>query len=326
MPDRPAPDFVIRDILVEGSAAALISAPGVGKTFVALDMAMHIAAGYKWLEHEVKQMPVAYILAEGTGGIGKRVHAWRQHHQIAKGAKVGVGLWFWDKDIQLATDAGRRQLDGAMTQLEALIGARPGLVVIDTLARCFTGDENSVEAMSLFVGGVDVLRALGCTVLILHHTGHKKGRERGSTALRGAVDTMLFLESEAGAKLLLSCQKQRDAEHFDPVEMRMRSVELPSGETSCVIEDVPDSMRIMPPRWMAAVKKLGKFDGGATLADWMPETGLSRRVFFRMKKAAIDAGIIRELDGGKFGLVPKVEPETKEEEKPNGESEGEGEK
>src|SRR5438034_1345408 len=75
-------------------------------------------------------------------------------------------------------------------------GALGLLVGVDTLARCFVGgEENSAKDMGLFVAGLDRLRAAtGAAVLVVHHTGRESGRERGSTALSGAVDTLMVIE------------------------------------------------------------------------------------------------------------------------------------
>ena len=46
-----------------------------GKSFFALDMAFHVAAGVRWQEQRVKQGKVLYVAAEGGRGFSKRVKA-----------------------------------------------------------------------------------------------------------------------------------------------------------------------------------------------------------------------------------------------------------
>ena len=55
----------------------LFGKPGVGKSFLALDLAMSAAAGVPWLGKTTKQGDVVYICAEGTTGLKHRVRAWR---------------------------------------------------------------------------------------------------------------------------------------------------------------------------------------------------------------------------------------------------------
>ena len=50
------------------------------------------------------------------------------------------------------------QLLQLMEAIDA-VGAKPGLIVLDTLARCFGGgDENSTQDMSRFVSACDAIR------------------------------------------------------------------------------------------------------------------------------------------------------------------------
>ncbi|WP_165899107.1 AAA family ATPase [Rhodovulum steppense] len=78
----------------------------------------------------------------------------------------------------------------------------PALIVLDTLARNFgPGDENSTADMNRFVQTVDAMRGAypGCTVIVVHHTGHgDKSRTRGSAVLRAALDAEYRVEMKAG--------------------------------------------------------------------------------------------------------------------------------
>ena len=70
----PTPKFLLEPYIPLESLCVLFGESGVGKSFVALDMAMQIA------EHH----QVVYIAAEGQAGYLQRVEAWRQHHNKHK--------------------------------------------------------------------------------------------------------------------------------------------------------------------------------------------------------------------------------------------------
>jgi len=93
---------------------------------------------------------------------------------------------------------------------------QPELIVIDTLARNFgAGDENNTADMNVFIDHVDrhLREPYGCTVLIVHHTGHKnKERARGAMALKGGVDFEYRVEKETSLIAKVSCTKMKDAE------------------------------------------------------------------------------------------------------------------
>ncbi len=66
--------------------------------------------------------------------------------------------------------------------------------------------------------------------LIVHHTGKSGEDERGSSALRGAADTMVALKP-GGAGMRFTCEKQKDAAEFKPWDLHL----VESG-ASCAIE------------------------------------------------------------------------------------------
>lgn len=294
MATMSAPEYLIEDILVEGTAAALVGAAGAGKTFVALDMSFCVAAGVPWHGFKTRQGSVVYILAEGLGGLRQRVLAWRLDRGIPSG--VAVGVHFWDKAVQLAHFPSRHEFLVSLGEVKPA----PKLIVVDTLARCFVGkDENAAGDMGEFVQGIDTLRASGATVLVLHHEGHTTGRERGSTALRGAVDAMMYLcPGEAPNSVILASLKQREGETWDPIELRRRQVELPDETTSCVIDDAPAAILAasLPARWAEAVRVLEeKFPEGAETKEWQRATDLSKATFHRMRREVMARGFVEQI-------------------------------
>src|SRR5690625_6900970 len=78
-----AQPWVITDMVPAGGVVSLVGGSGVGKSFVAVDMACAIASGSEWLGYSVEQAgSVVYVAAEGGGGIDKRVLAWAQQHSM----------------------------------------------------------------------------------------------------------------------------------------------------------------------------------------------------------------------------------------------------
>jgi DNA-binding transcriptional ArsR family regulator len=62
-------------------------------------------------------------------------------------------------------------------------------------------------------------------VMLIHHTNKAETAERGSTALRGACDTMLGMRHLKTKNIyLLGIDKQRDAEEGEPITLDMRPV------------------------------------------------------------------------------------------------------
>src|SRR5262249_26457754 len=69
--------------LAVGTLATLTAKPGTGKTFVALDLALSVASGREWLDKfDVRRGMVVYVVAEGGGGVGMRLRAWKQARAV----------------------------------------------------------------------------------------------------------------------------------------------------------------------------------------------------------------------------------------------------
>lgn len=206
--------------------------PGVGKSFIALDMACCIATGDAWQGFPVKQGPVFYIAGEGHAGIRRRLKAWSVYRgQVPEKVMVSnTAVALTENDEVLAV----------IRTIKAMVKkvGEPALIVVDTLARNFGGrDENSNQDMGLFIHHMDRLKyELQTTILIVHHTGQvNKDRARGASALKGAVDIEHRVEAKAGRMIALLTTKMKDAEIPEPVFLKIHGVELGEIGNSAVV-------------------------------------------------------------------------------------------
>jgi RecA-family ATPase len=63
--DLPEPSWLIEGILAANAVVVLYGASAIGKTFVALSMALSVAAGHPWCGKPTKSGSVLYVAAEG---------------------------------------------------------------------------------------------------------------------------------------------------------------------------------------------------------------------------------------------------------------------
>ncbi|MFJ6852181.1 AAA family ATPase [Streptomyces sp. NPDC091271] len=216
-PARP----VLKGYLYRGTVARMYGASGSMKSFLALDIAVHVANGWDWHGHRVEAGPVVYIVAEGAAGVWKRGAAWQQHH----GKKIGPNLKFLPRPVQVTGT----EWDALVVACERL---RPVLVVLDTQARVTVGvDENSNTDMGEVVALVDRLKATtGACVWLVHHTGHNADRSRGASAVKGAMDTELSVKRDGKeldeTTVTLGVEKQKDAEELPDKVFQPRQVVL----------------------------------------------------------------------------------------------------
>lgn len=223
-------NHMVKGWLSRRGLSMLYGPSNAGKTFVALDMAMHIAAGKAWRGCRVNGGAVLYIAAEGGAGVLNRLAAFKRERPDMASAPftlLPVGL-----DLHGQGDA--------LAVCEIIPDAAPALVVVDTLARSMgIGDENTAKDAAMFVKNCDLIReATGAHVMVVHHTGKDEDRgARGSSALRAAVDTEISVTSEGE----IVCKKQRDMAYAEPLHFTLRSVTLGQDEdgdpvTSAVVE------------------------------------------------------------------------------------------
>src|SRR6266404_5432026 len=142
---RPRP--LVGSVISEGAVVVLYGPPGMGKTLVALDIALSVACGCPWLHHPVRRSGVVYVVGEARGPFGARVAAWQQTHgalaaewQGCREAEVDYSniRFLFDELLLLERDDTERFCTG----IEAA-GAdlRPGLIVLDTWACATAGAE-----------------------------------------------------------------------------------------------------------------------------------------------------------------------------------------
>lgn len=230
----PPPEPLIDEVLYRDTLAVLYGKPGSFKSFVALDLGMCIALGLPWQGREVRQGPVLYVAAEGGPGLGVRMAAWLSGTRVEAPSPEQFAVYPDPVDLR----------DPTQVQVVAAWAAkvRPALIVFDTVARSMPGgDENSTRDMGALIDGADRIRAAsGAAVLLVHHTGWAGEHERGSSALRGAVATVVKAEADDGAKVVTlrntpPAGKQRDAEPFGEIHLRADTVAVDGTPGSVVL-------------------------------------------------------------------------------------------
>ena len=76
------PQFLIEGIIPLQCFSAVVGPSYSFKTFIALDMALSVAAGLPFHGMDVKQGTVIYVNGEGRHGIMMRINAWCQSKSI----------------------------------------------------------------------------------------------------------------------------------------------------------------------------------------------------------------------------------------------------
>ncbi len=239
-----APDAhpLLEDYLDQGAMSVLYGESNSGKTFVAMDIAFHVAAGLPWNGKRTSQGSILYLAAEGGRGAQNRVLALKKKHKPHQlpFALAPCAANLFDSSADLKAVIGL--IRAAQRQSNQPIK----LVIIDTLSRVLAGgNENSSEDMTLFIENIDTIRrATTAHVMIVHHSGKDTSKgARGHSSLRAATDTELEIVDRT-----VLVRKQRDMEFAKPIGFELDTLTVGTnayGEdiTSCTVNYVDAEAR-----------------------------------------------------------------------------------
>ena len=230
--------YLIKGWLGSEQMSVLYGPSNVGKSFFALDMAFHIAAGKDWQGCKVKQGTVLYLATEGGNAFQNRVYALMQEHGLDN---VALAVRAAPVDL-LRPEADLKEIAGLCDEIAAEHGDIV-LIVIDTLSRAMAGgNENGPEDMTAFINNVDALRHYSKShAMTVHHSGKDTAQgARGHSSLRAATDTEIELENIDGLRMA-TATKQRDVEPKKPIAFSLKVHKLgddTDGDpvTTCTIE------------------------------------------------------------------------------------------
>lgn len=236
------PKWLIKGYLEEQSINLLYGASGGGKSFLALDWACCVATGKPWQDFKVKQGNVLYIAGEGRTGLAGRLKAWQIHHKLAI------------PNNTLMVSQSSFNIDMAEDLIyigNALANQKFSLIVIDTLNRNFTGDENLAKDIRNYIKGCEYLRDLfQATLLTVHHSGLTSDkRPRGSSALYAAMDSSYQLIEIDDIRGLVN-DKLKDGTPPKDINFKLEIVAIPdwidedgNPYSSCVLSKTHTELR-----------------------------------------------------------------------------------
>ena len=279
--------YLIDELIEHPALVLLFAPPSAGKSFCAIGWACCVATGTPWLGRETKQGSVFYLAGEGHAGLSRRLKAWELHsgYELAP-----APLFVSTIPAALMSAENVKEVIHAVQELTAVHG-NPALIVIDTYARNMGGgDESSNKDTGVFINNIDQMRyLLGCTVVLVHHSGHSATeRARGASALVAAMDASFQLEAEVDS-ICLSQKKSKESENIEPMFLKLMQVNLPEwldskGRTltSAVVVEIepppanigrspklPGQQQLALDSYIRAARSINSID--VNLEQWRPE-------------------------------------------------------
>ena len=197
--DGPPPiDWLVHGFLPRYAFLMWLSGEGVGKSFLAYDLAIAVSTGGFFLNFPCVQGPVLYFDEENAKSV-----VWERIYKIANGRNISDL-----SELHLARQhmVGRPVRDWVKDMEAECKRVQPALVVLDTYSSFYGPPTKGMENDSSMMKGL--LSALrwatirhGATLLVLHHIpkdGWGRTSPRGSGAIGGDVDGYWSLTNTKG--------------------------------------------------------------------------------------------------------------------------------
>jgi hypothetical protein len=216
-------EWLVHNLLGHGEASTMYGKPGDGKSVLAEDLGLHVAAGWPWHGRAVRRGGVLLIALERRKLVERRAIAFRQKHDIRDLPFAIVGGVY---DFRDKRNVG--SIIAIARQVELTIGEPLVLIVIDTLSRALCGgDENSPKDMGAIVTATGLLQqGTGAHIMWIHHIPiDGTERMRGHGALLGAMDTTISVVKAHTARTA-TVIKANDSEEGEQVAFTLDSVPI----------------------------------------------------------------------------------------------------
>jgi RecA-family ATPase len=300
------PPELVRGILYKGTRGVLAGPSKLGKSHVALDIAVSVATGTPWLTWEAAKGTVLYLNYE----IMEAVFAERVRSVKAAKIEQYGDLDFSNFDIWTLRGTKVRPIERIIKDLLCTDGRAYSLIVIDPLYRALgAGRESDPRAVEKLAGLLEELaKRKGTAVLLVHHypKGKQDGKSlldrfAGSGTLTRDLDTAIGLaehEEKNCVKMEFSFRNFPDHPAIVLERQLARFVIREDLDSSAV--DAKDDVETED-RGETLLELLGT--DGLITSKWQElaaqEHGIPRATFFREKKRLVKAGKVKQEEKSK---------------------------
>lgn len=222
----PAERWVVKDLIPFGTITALTGESNSYKTFFTQSMAASVIAGSAFLGHFETTKGKVLVIDE------------ENHRKHIKERYESLGISATSDIVFLSQEGIRIDEPEHIAKLRELLNKeKPSLVILDSLVRLHSGEENSATEIAKAFSGIRKLIDSDRAIILIHH--HRKPQKhgkknsgqsiRGSSDILAAVDTHLALERNE-TELSVQQTKMRLQPELKPFKVNL--VLTPDGGVS----------------------------------------------------------------------------------------------
>ena len=292
----PPINWVVPGVLPEG-LTILAGKPKLGKSWLALDMALAVARGGSVLGRECDLGPALYLALEDN------------QRRLQRRLNLIEPYLSWPADLELNTRLPRLDQGGIKT-IREWIETREGakLVIVDTLAVVRPQGKANDTAHASDYGALRGLHQIasntGVAIMVVHHLRKADADDpfdtvSGSTGLTGAADTTLILTKRENDGGVVLYGRGRDLEEFE--------TGLEFDAKACRWRDMGDPVEAFASDTRAAIFEAIR--AGKTAAkDIIAETGINPDNVYQSLRRMVRSGDLKKDGRGSYNLI--VDPLT----------------
>lgn len=317
--DLPPIDWLVNGLIAKGDRVIVYGEPGSYKSWLLIDLGLHIAAGDPWFqEFSIPQAKgVLYVDEEMNERLLRR-----------RTKRLGLGAELDDEDLPFQVlSHGGIKLDehGARRILAILEGNNfdPDVIIIETMRRVIVGSELNVEDVGKFWANVEPLRQAGKTVIVSHHMrkpsqhggNDTRYRASGSTDILGGADTVFSIVTKREQPTEVKCEKSRNAEEPRPFKVTLRDAS-PESPVEMRFEGYEEGRSISGGEQARAIRLV--MQRFAEAYEWKVRTDelkahivgqdIKERTYERAWKEVKESGKVEDLGGRRWQLKEQYRP------------------
>lgn len=201
----PPREWLLTEFLPKKIVASVIAAGGTGKSFLAMHIAVALAAGSSLFSKYIASTPSKVVFISGeddTIELQRRLHAVTQGlpQNLIQSIKSNIQFIDLADSFELFTEkrlVGDVQMTSVpvdlVNSIKQKLGDEVGLVIVDPVSRFRGGEENSAGDTTRFVQALQYIRdQLNATVLTLHHVN--KGAKTNGSGQNNARGSSAFID------------------------------------------------------------------------------------------------------------------------------------
>jgi hypothetical protein len=242
--DPPEEEWMVEPVLPRGKLVGFVSRRGQGKSLFLLDLVVNLAAGQKVLDQPASDpVNIVYLDMEmGPEDLYDRMVSlgWTPENPLFD--VLCAHLHYY----QLVTMPPLDTKEGGEALEALVIDHKASLVVVDTVSRVISGEENAAEPFrDLFRHTETRLKRRGVTLARLDHLGKDTERgSRGSSAKEDPLDVVWHMTQMADDSLALKLTKGR--QDWVPRQVTVNR----AYQNGVLVHEVPPQIA---PDWLLAI-------------------------------------------------------------------------